>query len=168
MAFSPDTIVGVIGAGAMGTGIAQVAAAAGHRVVIGDATQGAVQKSQAAIAKAMDREVEKNRCTRNAADELMQRIDFQWKPVGDDLSGYRDCGLVIEAIIEDLGVKQALFKQLEGVVSREAVLGTNTSSLAVASIASACEAPERVIGIHFFNPPPVMPLVEVVPWLGGD
>jgi 3-hydroxybutyryl-CoA dehydrogenase len=98
----------------------------------------------------------------------MSRIDYQWDALGDDLSAYRDCGLVIEAIVEDLGVKQALFKRLEGVVSRDTVLATNTSSLSVASIASACSASERVVGIHFFNPPPLMPLVEIVPWMGSD
>jgi 3-hydroxybutyryl-CoA dehydrogenase len=168
MSLSTDTIVGVVGAGAMGTGIAQVAAAAGQRVVLGDAMQGTTQKAQASIAKAMDREVQKERMSRDAADELMSRIDFQWGPLGDDLSAYKSCGLVVEAIVEDLDVKQALFRRLEQVVARDAVLATNTSSLSVASIASACEVPERVIGIHFFNPPPLMPLVEVVSWLGAD
>ncbi len=168
MPLSTDTIVGVVGAGAMGTGIAQVAAAAGHTVVLGDAVQGATQKSQASIAKTMDREVEKGRMSRNAADELMARIDYQWSPIGDDASAYRKCGLIIEAIVEDLDIKQSLFRRFEGVVSRDCVLATNTSSLSVASIASACDEPERVIGIHFFNPPPLMPLVEVIPWLGVD
>jgi 3-hydroxybutyryl-CoA dehydrogenase len=98
----------------------------------------------------------------------MSRIDFQWEPLGDDVSAFRDCGLIIEAVVEDLAVKQALFKRLEGVVTRDAVLATNTSSLSVASIASACSASERVLGIHFFNPPPLMPLVEIVPWMGSD
>ena len=100
--------------------------------------------------------------------ELLSRIDFQWEPLGDDLSAYEPCGLVIEAIVEDLASKRALFRRLEAVVARDAVLATNTSSLSVASIASACAASERVVGIHFFNPAPLMPLVEVVPWLGGD
>jgi 3-hydroxybutyryl-CoA dehydrogenase len=168
MSLSSDTIVGVVGAGAMGTGIAQVAAAAGHKVVIADATQGATQKSQASIAKVMAREVEKGRMSRDAADELVARIDFQWSALGDDVSAFRDCGLIIEAVIEDLEIKQTLFKRLEGVVARDCVIATNTSSLSVASIASACSASERVIGIHFFNPPPLMPLVEVIPWLGAD
>ncbi|HEY4130041.1 MAG TPA: 3-hydroxyacyl-CoA dehydrogenase NAD-binding domain-containing protein [Gemmatimonadaceae bacterium] len=168
MALSTDTIVGVVGAGAMGTGIAQVAAAAGHKVVLGDAGHGATQKAQASIAKAMDREVEKARLSRDAADELVSRIDFQWAPLTEDISAFRKCGLVIEAIVEDLEIKQTLFRRLEGEVSRDCVLATNTSSLSVASIASDCDAPERVIGIHFFNPAPVMPLVEIVPWLGGN
>jgi 3-hydroxybutyryl-CoA dehydrogenase len=163
-----STVVGVVGAGAMGTGIAQVAAAAGHRVVLADARQGATAKAQAAIAKAMDREVEKARMSRNAADEVVSRIDFQWNAVGDDYSAFSKCGLVIEAIVEDLDVKRSLFRQLESVVAPDCVLATNTSSLSVAAIASACEVSGRVVGIHFFNPAPVMPLVEVVPWLGGD
>jgi 3-hydroxybutyryl-CoA dehydrogenase len=168
MELNNNTVIGVVGAGAMGTGIAQVAATAGHRVVIGDAFQGATQKAQARVAKAMEREVEKGRMSRDAADVLMSRIEFQWAPLGDDLSAYRECGLVIEAVVEDLAVKQQLFTRLEGVLTRDAVLATNTSSLSVASIASACSASERVVGIHFFNPPPLMPLVEIVPWMGGD
>lgn len=168
MALDNTTVVGVVGAGAMGTGIAQVAAAAGHRVVLADATQGATPKAQAAIAKAMDREVEKGRMSRDAADELMGRIEFQWDALGDDLTAYARCGLIVEAVIEDLETKRALFRRLESVVASDCVLATNTSSLSVAAIASACEGASRVVGIHFFNPAPVLPLVEVVPWLGGD
>ena len=168
MSLSTDTIVGVVGAGAMGTGIAQVAAAAGHRVILGDAMHGATQKAQASLAKTMDREVQKERMSRDAADEVMARIEYQWSPLGDDVTAYKDCGLVIEAIVEDLDAKQTLFRRLEQAMTRDAVLATNTSSLSVASIASACAVSERVIGIHFFNPPPLMPLVEIVPWLGTD
>ena len=167
MQLDRETRVGVLGAGAMGTGIAQVAAAAGHQVVLGDAVEGAAQRAQANIARAMEREVQKGRMSRDAADELTSRIEFQWEPLRD-LGAYRDCGLVIEAVVEDLAVKRSLFKALEAVVDREAVLATNTSSLSVASIAAACDASDRVIGLHFFNPAPVMPLVEIVPWLGGD
>ena len=167
MQLDRETRVGVIGAGAMGTGIAQVAAAAGHQVVLGDVAQGASQRAQANIARIMEREVEKGRMSRDAADELMSRIDFQWEPL-QDLNAYRTCGLVIEAVVEDLTAKRSLFKALEDTVGREPVLATNTSSLSVASIASACDASYRVVGLHFFNPAPLMPLVEVVPWLGGD
>ena len=168
MALDQNTIVGVVGAGAMGSGIAQVAAAAGHRVVLGDAVQGATQKAQAKIARAMDREVEKERMSRNAADELMSRIDYQWEPLADNLAPYENCGLVIEAIVEELSAKQALFQRLEAVIPRNAVLATNTSSLSVAAVASTCSGSERVLGVHFFNPAPVLPLVEVIPWLGSD
>lgn len=168
MSLDSNMVVGVVGAGAMGTGIAQVAAAAGHRVVLADATVGATQKAEGNLYKTMEREVQKERLSRNAADELLARIDYKVDALGDDLRAYRDCGVVIEAIVEDLTAKQTLFRRLEAAVARDAVLATNTSSLSVASIASACETSGRVVGIHFFNPAPVMPLVEVVPWLGGD
>ena len=168
MALDQQAVIGVVGAGAMGTGIAQVAAAAGHRVVLGDVVRGATQKAQANIGRAMEREVQKSRLSRDAADEVMSRIDYQWEPLGEDLGSYAPCGLVIEAIVEELETKQALFRRLEAVVARDTVLATNTSSLSVASVASACAEPERALGIHFFNPAPVMPLVEVIPWLGGE
>jgi 3-hydroxybutyryl-CoA dehydrogenase len=168
MALDGTTVIGVIGAGAMGTGIAQVAAGAGHDVVIADAREGATANAKASIAKALSREVEKGRASRSDADALMARIDFRLEPVGDHRAAFSRCGLVIEAVIEDLDAKRTLFRQLESVVARDCVLATNTSSLSVAAIASACEFSNRVVGIHFFNPAPVMPLVEVVPWLGGD
>ena len=167
MPLDSDVAVGVVGAGAMGTGIAQVAAAAGHRVVFADAVAGAAQNARANIAKVMEREVDKGRLGRDAADLLISRIDVRSAPLAGDLSPYASCGIVIEAVAEDLSVKQTLLRRLEGVVRSDAVLATNTSSLSVAAIASACDAADRVIGIHFFNPPPLMPLVEIVPWLGG-
>ncbi len=168
MSLDQQTIVGVVGAGAMGTGIAQVAAAAGHAVIIGDAFDGVADRTRANIAKAMARDVAKGRRTRDDADALLARITVHSEPLVEDFSIYHGCGFVIEAVVEDVGVKQALFRRLEGAVADEAVLATNTSSLSVASIAAACDASARVIGVHFFNPPPLMPLVEVVPWLGGD
>ncbi|MGH7618890.1 MAG: 3-hydroxyacyl-CoA dehydrogenase NAD-binding domain-containing protein [Gemmatimonadaceae bacterium] len=160
--------VGVVGAGAMGTGIAHVAAAAGHRVILADAVPGATAKAKANIAKALDRDVEKARLTRDAADELLGRAEFRGPTFGDDVESFASCSLIIEAIVEDVATKQALFRALEAVVADHAVLATNTSSLSVASIASTCRIPARVVGVHFFNPAPVMPLVEIVPWLGGD
>jgi 3-hydroxybutyryl-CoA dehydrogenase len=168
MSLGAQTVVGVIGAGAMGSGIARVAAAAGHRVVLADAAQGAAQRAQAAIAKGLERDVQRERIDRDTADSIQGRIDFQWGPLREDLSAFGSCALVIEAIVEDLAVKQELFRRLEQFTSNESVLATNTSSLSVTSIASACAAPERVLGLHFFNPAPVMQLVEVVPWLGAD
>jgi 3-hydroxybutyryl-CoA dehydrogenase len=101
-------------------------------------------------------------------DALLARIEWVAPPLRDDLAAYRECDLVIEAIVEDLSVKQSLFSSLERELAPDAVLATNTSSLSVASIASACRHPERVLGVHFFNPAPVMPLVEIVPWLASD
>jgi 3-hydroxybutyryl-CoA dehydrogenase len=166
--FVKQRSIGVVGAGAMGSGIAQVAAAAGHSVVLADAMAGATKKARERISKAAQRDVEKGRRARDEADALLDRIQFVDAPLGEDLSVYASCGLLIEAIIEDLAAKQALFRQLESVVANDAVLATNTSSLSIASIAGACASPARVIGMHFFNPAPVMPLVEVVPWLGGE
>ncbi|HVZ47990.1 MAG TPA: 3-hydroxyacyl-CoA dehydrogenase NAD-binding domain-containing protein [Gemmatimonadaceae bacterium] len=169
VAASPnDTRVGIVGAGAMGTGIAQVAAAAGYYVLLGDAMAGAVRNAQATIRSSLDRLVEKGKLDAQKRGLILSRIDFYEEPLGVDVSPYRDCGLVIEAIREDLGAKQTLFAALSAAVAPTAVLATNTSSLSVASIASGCVPPERVVGLHFFNPAPVMPLVEVVPWLGTD
>jgi 3-hydroxybutyryl-CoA dehydrogenase len=159
--------VGVIGAGAMGRGIAQVAASAGHRVVLADANSGVVAEARRSIERALARDVEKQRRTREDADLVLARITDG----GDPSAGYgafRECGLVIEAVVERLDVKQALFTGLESVVAKDAVLATNTSSLSVAAIAGACAEPGRVLGIHFFNPAPVMPLVEIVPAIVTD
>ncbi len=154
--------VGVIGAGAMGRGIAQVAASAGHAVVLADANAVAVAEARTAIQKSLARDVEKTRRTQAEADEVLSRI-VDALDVAGGYDAFRHCGLVIEAVIERLDVKQALFTALEKVVTAEAVLATNTSSLSVAAIAGACAKPGRVIGIHFFNPAPVMPLVEIIP-----
>lgn len=154
--------VGVIGAGAMGRGIAQVIASAGHSVLLADADPGVVTQARAAIGKALARDVEKKRRSQADADEVIARI-VDAGPVGQGYDAFRGCGLVIEAVLERLEVKQSLFTALERVVAGDAVLATNTSSLSVAAVAGACENPGRVIGIHFFNPAPVMPLVEIVP-----
>jgi 3-hydroxybutyryl-CoA dehydrogenase len=157
------TTVGVIGAGTMGSGIAQVAAQAGHATFLFDTRPGSVQQALAALRKTLDRLVEKGKLTSTAADELHARI----RPA-EDLKQLAGCGLVIEAIVEDLGVKKKLFADLEAITTPDAVLATNTSSLSVTSIAAACTKPERVIGLHFFNPAPLLPLVEVVPGLATD
>ena len=164
MASTSDLVVGVIGAGAMGSGIAQVAAAAGHRVMLGDADAAAVVQARAAIARAVARDVEKGRLDQRGADALVGRITDA-PSLATGYSAFADCGLVIEAVREDLGVKRALFAALEKVVRDDCILATNTSSLSVAAIAGGCARAERVVGIHFFNPAPVMPLVEIVPAL---
>jgi 3-hydroxybutyryl-CoA dehydrogenase len=166
-AAGPEIGVGIIGAGAMGTGIAQVAAQAGHQVVLGDAMPNATARARANLTTALDRLVEKGKLDATARDATIGRIRFVDEPLAE-VDAFRDCDLIIEAIVEDLGAKQALFAQLAAVVAPKAILGTNTSSLSVASIASVVRHPERVLGMHFFNPAPVLPLVEVVPWLGSD
>ncbi|MGH7655170.1 MAG: 3-hydroxyacyl-CoA dehydrogenase NAD-binding domain-containing protein [Gemmatimonadaceae bacterium] len=158
-------IVGVVGAGAMGSGIAQVAAAAGHRVVLSDAKAGASAKARESMSAGLAKLVEKGKLDAVARDALMARISFVDALLARDLSIYKECGLVIEAVVEDLAVKRMLFTALGGVVAPGAILATNTSSLSVASIASTSVNPQRVVGIHFFNPAPVMPLVEIVPAL---
>ena len=158
-----DSIVGIIGAGAMGSGIAQVAASAGHQVVLADADPGAVARARAALAKGLGREVEKGRLTAGGDAAVLGRVRFVEGIA--DLSGFHRCGLVIEAIVERLDAKREVFASLESAVPEDCVLATNTSSLPVAAIGAACRRAERVLGIHFFNPAPVMPLVEIVPSL---
>jgi len=158
-----NVLVGVIGAGAMGSGIAQVAAVAGHRVVIADADSNAVGRARAGMAKALARDVEKGRLPAGADASILERVTFVERV--SDLSAFADCGIVIEAIVELLDAKRALFASIEAVVRDDCALATNTSSLAIAAIAGGCRRPERVLGVHFFNPAPVMPLVEIVPSL---
>ncbi|MDQ2666102.1 MAG: 3-hydroxyacyl-CoA dehydrogenase NAD-binding domain-containing protein [Gemmatimonadota bacterium] len=162
-----DLFVGVVGAGAMGSGIAQVAASAGHRVLLADANAGAVAKARASISKSLARDVEKGRTDEATAAAIVGRIG----DAGDVSHGYAafaECGLVLEAILEDPVAKQELFQALEAVVAADCVLATNTSSLSITAIAARCSHPERVVGIHFFNPAAVMPLVEIVPGLATD
>jgi 3-hydroxybutyryl-CoA dehydrogenase len=155
--------VAVNGAGTMGSGIAQVAAQAGHNVLLYDTRREAVDKALAGLRKTLDKLVEKGKFTAEQADGIHGRIT----PASDlkDLAG---SGLVIEAIIEDLGIKQKLFSELEGIVATDAILATNTSSLSVTAIAGGLKHPERMVGLHFFNPAPLLPLVEVVPGLASD
>jgi 3-hydroxybutyryl-CoA dehydrogenase len=155
--------VAVIGAGTMGSGIAQVAAQAGHRVVLFDTHREAVDKALAGLRKTLDKLVEKGKLTDQQADGMHGRIT----PASDlkDLAG---SGLVIEAIIEDLGIKKKLFTELEGILAADAILATNTSSLSVTAIAGGLKNPERMVGLHFFNPAPLLPLVEVVPGLATE
>jgi 3-hydroxybutyryl-CoA dehydrogenase len=161
-----DTI-GILGAGAMGAGIAQVAATAGHKVILSDSSSEALETAAQKLDKILKRLVEKGRIQQQIADDIYGRITFA-KPIENGqvpYAAFKECSCVIEAIIENLEIKQTVFKELEKVVSKEAILATNTSSLSVVSIASACDAPNRVVGIHFFNPAPLMPLVEIVPAL---
>ncbi len=159
MNFSQDTIIGVVGSGAMGTGIAQVAALAGHKVVLSDANENALGKAKANLASTMLRLQEKGKI--NNAEEILNRISYT--PFAQPLTGFADCGLVIEAVIERLDVKHNVFSNLESVVKDDCILASNTSSLSITSIASICSKPGRVMGLHFFNPAPLMALVEVIP-----
>ncbi|MCC3160085.1 NAD(P)-binding domain-containing protein [Hymenobacter sp. 15J16-1T3B] len=150
--------VGIIGSGAMGAGIAQVVAQAGHPVFLFDLNAAALQRATTGISASLRKLAEKGKLPAAEAEAAIARV----RPCAE-LQCFAACGLVIEAIVEELAVKQAVFRDVEAVVPAECVLASNTSSLSLASIASACQRPERFIGIHFFNPAPLMQLVEVIP-----
>lgn len=150
--------IGVVGAGTMGTGIAQAAATAGHTVVLADSNGETVINASKSHDRILNRLVEKGRVSESESKNILRRISYDLK-----VDNFKDCDFVIEAIIEDLDVKKKLFSNLETLVSYDCILATNTSSLSVSSIASSCQIPERVIGVHFFNPAPIMPLVEIIP-----
>jgi len=167
MAHKESARIGVLGAGAMGSGIAQVAAASGCSVVVVDSAPASIEKGREGIRRGLARDVEKGRLGSDAATDIEGRIRFV-SSEGEQLSAFAGCDLVIEAIVEDLAVKQRAFEALEAAVGDDCLLATNTSSLSVAAIASACKRPGRVIGLHFFNPAPVLPLVEVVHAITSD
>jgi len=151
-------VIGIVGAGAMGAGIAQVAAMAGNEVRLFDTSSEAKNNALLKITESINKFVAKGQVSPAEGVAITGRIYLCEK-----LETFADCDVVIEAIIEDLGVKKALFINLESVVSTDCILATNTSSLSVTSIASSLNRPERCIGVHFFNPPLLMKLVEVVP-----
>ncbi|WP_108805181.1 3-hydroxyacyl-CoA dehydrogenase NAD-binding domain-containing protein [Aquimarina sp. Aq107] len=151
-------VVGVIGSGTMGSGIAQVAATAGCKVKVFDTKQEALDKSQKALEKILSRLIEKGRIDKEEKDQIQTNITYV-----NELKELSDANLTIEAIIEDLSIKQRVFSELETYVSDDTIIASNTSSLSIASIASSLKRPERCIGIHFFNPAPLMKLVEVIP-----
>ncbi len=142
----------------MGTGIAQIAATKGHEVCLYDSFEGAIENANKKINKILDRLVEKERITTKIKDEIINRINFT-----GNLNDINKSSLVIEAIIENLDVKQEIFKKIENITDDNCIIASNTSSLSIASIAGVCEIPKRIIGIHFFNPVPLMPLVEIIP-----
>ena len=155
--------IGVIGAGAMGSGIAQVASQSGCRVVLYDTNQAALDKSAASLEKVMRRLVEKERVDIKESNAIQSRISYV-----NNLQEFSGCALVIEAIVENADIKKSVFQQLENIVSPQTILASNTSSLSIASLASALTFPGRMIGIHFFNPAPLMPLVEIIPAISTE
>ncbi|GGV50096.1 3-hydroxyacyl-CoA dehydrogenase [Streptomyces longisporoflavus] len=155
--------VAVVGTGTMGQGIAQVALLAGHPVRLYDAVEGQAKTAAAAIGTRLDRLVEKGRLTADARSAARAGL----APV-DGLAELAGCGLVIEAILEQLPVKQRLFEELEEIVGEDCLLATNTSSLSVTAIAGTLKKPGRFVGLHFFNPAPLLPLVEVVSGFATD
>ena len=149
--------VGVVGLGTMGAGIAQVCVQAGIETVGREVSEELCERAREQIAHYLGRAVDKGRLTAEERDAALVRLTTTTEVA--ELAG---CQLVIEAVVEELDVKRALFRELEAVVGEEAVLATNTSALSVTAVARATERPERVVGMHFFNPAPVLPLVEVV------
>ena len=152
--------IGVIGAGAMGAGIAQVAAQNGHDVVLYDTKYAALEKARHNYERIFSRLVEKGKWTAEKSAEVLNRVHFE-----NHLDKFEECGLIIEAIVENLDVKKSVFGAIEDVVSENCILASNTSSLSIAAISSAASIPSRVMGVHFFNPAPLMPLVEIIPSL---
>jgi 3-hydroxybutyryl-CoA dehydrogenase len=150
--------IGIIGSGAMGAGIAQVAAMAGCDVIVTDQYETALIKARDTIQFSLNKFVERGKLSDQESVAIFGRVHY-----GNGLNGMEDRDLVIEAAMEDLSVKQEIFQSLEKTCTESCILATNTSSLSIASIASACRIPERVLGLHFFNPPALMPLVEVIP-----
>jgi 3-hydroxybutyryl-CoA dehydrogenase len=155
--------VGVIGAGTMGAGIAQVAAQSGHEVCLIDLNSGVLDKAKSSHEKIFSRLVEKQKVTLKESEDILKKITYS-----SDYAVIKDAGIVIEAIVENLAVKHEVFAMLETVVSEDCILASNTSSLSIASIGSVLKNSSRSVGIHFFNPAPLMALVEVVPGIQTD
>lgn len=151
-------IVGVLGAGTMGAGIAQVAAQNGLKVVLVDLNQNVLDNAKSGLSKVLNRLVEKEKLTSEKVSEILGNFTYS-----TSVNDFAECGIVIEAIVENLEVKHKVFAELETVVGPDCILASNTSSLSIASIGSALKKADRVIGIHFFNPAPLMPLVEIIP-----
>ena len=162
-ALTPQTIIAVVGSGAMGAGIAQVAAAAGHSVKLLDNRPGAAASAIAGIRAQFAKMAEKGKLTAAAASAAGERLF----PV-EQLSDLADAGLIIEAIVENLEAKQTLYRDLESIVAVDCIFGTNTSSISVTAIGAALKNPERLAGLHFFNPAPLMALVEIVSGLATE
>jgi len=149
--------IGIVGAGAMGSGIAQIAAQIGCTVVIQDVTDGFVKKGVASIDKFMTKGIERGKVTEEQKSEVLNRISGTTR-----IEDLKDADLVIEAVFEDLKLKQTVFEKIDGLVAPEVILCTNTSSISITEIASATKRPEKVAGMHFFNPAQIMRLVEVI------
>jgi len=154
---SPDLVIGVVGCGAMGQGIIQVALQGGMKVIAHDAREGGAEAGTKAVIARLDRLVEKGTLAADAAAAMKGKL-VAATGVGD----LAPCGVVVEAVFEDIDVKRELFTAIEGVVADDAIIASNTSSLPIGSIARVCARPERIAGLHFFNPVPLMRLVEVI------
>lgn len=163
MQLTPAAVVGVVGSGTMGAGIAQIAAVAGHRVLVFDAVAGRADIAIAGVHRQLERLVGKSRFDPAVAVKARENLI-----AAGDIDDLAKCGLVVEAAVESLEIKRSIFAAVEAVVSNECVLATNTSSLSVTAVAATLRRPERFVGMHFFNPAPVMALVEVVSGMATD
>ena len=152
--------VGVVGAGQMGSGIAQVSAQSKYKVRLYDVSQEALKKAEVVIAKSCDRFIKKEKMTEDVKDNLLSRIHYS-----SDMESLKDCDVVVEAATENIDLKMKIFEGLDACVKKEALLFTNTSSISVTKIASVTKRPEKVCGVHFMNPVPIMKLVEGIPSL---
>ena len=151
------TTLGIVGSGIMGSGIAEVAAKAGVDVILRSRQQASADAMVASLEKSLAKQVERGKLEETAAKEIGARVTAT-----DDLHALHDCDLVLESVVEDLAVKKELFTRLDDIVKAEGILATNTSTLPVVEMAMATERPSQVVGIHFFNPAPMMSLVEVI------
>jgi 3-hydroxybutyryl-CoA dehydrogenase len=149
--------VGVLGCGLMGSGIAQTAAAAGFSTVARDVSEPLLEKGRAGILKSLGKLVEKGKLDQKSRDAAVEKLAFT-----TDLGALRDCDIIIEAVTEDLELKNELFRELDRLCPPKTIFASNTSSLTIAAMAAATRRADRVVGLHFFNPVPLMPLVEVV------
>lgn len=161
--FSKDSIIGIVGSGAMGSGIAQVAATAGHPTIVYDTNSAALEKAKANLTNSLNKLVEKEKISSDKAQSILKLTSYT-----SSIQDFKSCDLIIEAIVENIDIKQSVFKELESITSNTCILASNTSSLSITSIASACNNPEKVMGIHFFNPATLMPLVEIIPGIATD
>lgn len=159
VAWPPMTIkrVGILGSGIMGSGIAEVAAKTGHEVVLRSRKQDTADAMVASLTKSLAKQVERGKLSEEDRDATLARVTAT-----DHIGAVADCDLVIESVVEDMAVKKALFTELDGIVKNDAILATNTSTLSVIDMAVATARPDKVVGVHFFNPAPMMSLVEIV------
>lgn len=149
--------VGVLGGGLMGSGIAQVCAGAGYTTVVREVSDALSEKARGTIDKTLAKGIEKGKVTAEQRESTLKQLSFV-----TDVSALRDCDIVIEAVVEDLDLKNALWKELDAVCPAHTIFASNTSSLTIAAMAAATKRPDKMLGLHFFNPVPLMKLVEVV------
>jgi len=149
--------VGILGSGIMGSGIAEVAAKTGHEVVLRSRKQETADAMVASLTKSLAKQVERGKLTEEERDAVLGRVTAT-----DHIGAVADCDLVIESVVEDMDVKKALFAELDGICKDSAIIATNTSTLSVIDMAVATNRPDQVVGVHFFNPAPMMSLVEIV------